>query len=355
MKMWRGGIVQYLLLWLVRFLFPVRKPSWKKNQLRVAFLRFDRRVGEVLLQTPLFVALRRKRPELRILAVVHPAMQKVLVGQSFVDEVIPFSFRGFPLNPRSWRSLWRLLRCRCDVAIDCSNFDLLSTTHACATLITRAHKRVGFLRGRGAQLCYSTCVAALPDEESERLQRLQLVTGIGIEPEAEMPRYSPKQQGSAEFQRFVERIKTGSKRCVIINPGGRLDWRRMENGLWVGVVRDVLKRGYQPLLVWGPQELATAEVIAQAVGEPVVVAPPTSLDELASLMQVAFCTITNNSGPMHLSVATQTPTLGIFLRMSIARWGYADPPHAAVDIYDTADPMSQLESALDRFFQLQDR
>jgi ADP-heptose:LPS heptosyltransferase len=72
-------------------------------------------------------------------------------------------------------------------------------------------------------------------------------------------------------------------------------------------------------------------------------APPTNLDELAALMRAAGLTVTNNTGPMHLSVAVGAPTLGLFLRMDMERWGHAYPPHRMVDLTPTVEAGSGLE------------
>ena len=82
-------------------------------------------------------------------------------------------------------------------------------------------------------------------------------------------------------------------------------------------------------------------------------APATDLDGLAALLAAAGCTVSNNSGPMHLSVAVGAPTLAFFLRMDPARWGYLEPPHAVLDltpvIGEPARAAEETERAVRRF------
>jgi len=68
-----------------------------------------------------------------------------------------------------------------------------------------------------------------------------------------------------------------------------------------------------------------------------VLAPPTDLDDLAALFAAAHCTVCNNSGPLHLSVAVGAPTLGLFLKMDPERWGYPEAPHRMVDLTPAAE------------------
>ena len=72
-------------------------------------------------------------------------------------------------------------------------------------------------------------------------------------------------------------------------------------------------------------------------------APPTNLDELAALMRAAGLTVTNNTGPMHLSVAMGAPTLGLFLRIDMERWGHPQRPHRMVDLTSVVEAGTGLE------------
>jgi ADP-heptose:LPS heptosyltransferase len=60
-------------------------------------------------------------------------------------------------------------------------------------------------------------------------------------------------------------------------------------------------------------------------------------------MRAAGLTVTNNTGPMHLSVAVGAPTLGLFFRIDMERWGHAYPPHRMVDLTPIAEAGSGLE------------
>jgi ADP-heptose:LPS heptosyltransferase len=135
----------------------------------------------------------------------------------------------------------------------------------------------------------------------------------------------------------------------VLNPGGRLDWRRVPVELLAAAAHELLARGRQPVVVWGPGELDLAASICMAVRGRARLAPPTDVPELAALLRAAGCTVTTNSGPMHLSVAVGAPTLALFKDMPVARWGEAAPPHAVVDVSDPQRAGTALLDALDRF------
>ncbi|MBN2359267.1 MAG: lipopolysaccharide heptosyltransferase family protein, partial [Deltaproteobacteria bacterium] len=111
----------------------------------------------------------------------------------------------------------------------------------------------------------------------------------------------------------------------------------------------LVERGRQPVVVWGPGEQPAAIALCEQIGVKSRLAPPTDIPALGALMAAAQCTVTHNSGPMHLSVAVGAPTLGIFKDMPAERWGYRESPHALVDVSGEADPRPALLAALDRF------
>ena len=66
------------------------------------------------------------------------------------------------------------------------------------------------------------------------------------------------------------------------------------------------------MLLWGPGEEDDVERIRGMMHQPADIAPPTGIGELGALLASCDYTISNDSGPMHISAATGTPTLGIF-------------------------------------------
>jgi len=344
----RGGWLQRLLLWLAGLLFHPRLPRDVGPQ-RIGLLRFDNRVGELLLQTPLFAAIRRARPDAQIVAVVHPRLAHLLASQPAVDDVLSFDSHGFPWTFASRKRARALMHAQLDVAIDCSNYTLLSTSHALAAVLTRAPVRIGFARnGRGVS-CYTSAVAPRPDVASERRQRLHLLSALGIEAWDEAPCYLPNGSVGPEVRQLLDDMLARPRSFTVLNPGGRLGWRRLTADVLAAIGKRLLERGRQPVVVWGPGEQQAAIELCQQIGVKARLAPPTDIPALGALMAAAQCTVTHNSGPMHLSVAVGAPTLGIFKDMPAVRWGYPEPPNAVVDVSGADDPRPLLISALDRF------
>lgn len=282
---------------------------------RVLLVRVDNRVGEALLSTPVIERLAGRGLEVH--ALVHPKVRRVLEGHPRVARLWDYA-------PRL--SVLRALRAeRFDAVVNCGNWDTESVTSA---VVARLAAGAGAVLGPAnfpSGWLMDVPVAPLPGTRSEAEQRAHLASPLA--PSAGPARLSFRP--TAPFH-VVE------GRYAVVNPGGRLGARRVPPGLFAAAARALQARGVTPLVTWGPGEEALADEVCAAC-EGAVRAPPTNLDQLAALMRGAALAVTNNTGPMHLSVAVGCPTLAFFLRMELERWGHACAPHQMLDLTPVVD------------------
>lgn len=79
------------------------------------------------------------------------------------------------------------------------------------------------------------------------------------------------------------------------------------------------------LLVWGsPSERAMAETVAHAAGG-AVLAPDTTIPQLAGLLAHAGVLVSGDTGPLHLARAVGTPAVGLFGPVPMERNGPQGP------------------------------
>lgn len=306
--------------------------------LRVAYLRFDRRVGEVLLQTPLFHAHKSARPNDTILAITHPKMVRILARQPHIDRVVPFAWRGFPLTAES-RALWEGLRqLEVDVVVDCSDPTIFSLGHALAARLVPGSMRVAF--GRGHAAWHNTHVVDAPTPLHEATARALLLGPLGVRAgPALLYEPHPKEPVLVDGVDVVARMQAEPGRHAMLCPGGRLGWRRAQPHHFAALGNALLAAGRTPWLAPGPgEEALCAEVHALCPGAPVL--PVTDLDQLAALMRASGVTVCNNSGTMHLAVAAGSRTFALFVRMDPTRWGHHQAEHhmATLDLEDALAP-----------------
>ena len=66
------------------------------------------------------------------------------------------------------------------------------------------------------------------------------------------------------------------------------------------------------LILWGPGDYDDAIEIQKTLSVESVIAPPTSIKQMAALMTGCAVLIANDSGPMHISAALKVPTIALF-------------------------------------------
>ncbi|WP_257461131.1 glycosyltransferase family 9 protein [Archangium lipolyticum] len=306
---------------------------------RVLLVRIDNRVGEALLTTPLLSTLKASPQPPAVHVLVHSKVARVLSGHPHADRIIPFDRRLIWLGALA-PGIRALRRERYDVVVDCANWSTPSVTSALISRLVGPRAIVIGPRQWPIHYLHSISVPARSDTPREVIQRVHLLDPLLQGPPHELMSFR-EPQVSDSFRAWLE-AGSGSPRAVV-NPGGRLGWRRIPPEAFASAARALIASGRTPVVTWGPgeEELARA-VVAAAPGA--VLAPPTSIDELAALMRSAGLTVCNNTGPMHLSVSLGTPTLGLFLRMDMARWGHPHPPHRMVDLTPVVDSGGDLEA-----------
>lgn len=277
---------------------------------RVLLVRIDDRVGEALLTTPVIDRLAAQGLEVH--ALVHPRVRRVLDGHPRLAGLWGFE--------KSLRLLSSLRAERFDAVVNCGNWQVESVTSAVTARLVGGHGVVLGPANFPSGWLMDVPVRALERTRSEALQRAHLVSPLA-------PATGPARLSYRDTRPF--RVVEG--RYAVVNPGGRLGYRRVAPALFAEAARVVLAHGVTPLVTWGPGEEPLVEQVVSACPG-AVKAPPTDLDQLAALFQGAQLGVTNNTGPMHLAVAVGCPTVALFLHMEVERWGHAYAPHEMVDL-----------------------
>ncbi|MBX7114067.1 MAG: glycosyltransferase family 9 protein [Myxococcaceae bacterium] len=308
------------------------------NARRVLLVRIDNRVGEALLMTPLLEALAGK---FEVDVLVHTRCARVLEGHPRVRKIIPFERSKWWLLPLA-PGIGPLRKAGYDVVVNCANWDAFSGT---AALVSRAIGTNACVVGPSVGANVWVTDVTVPQKTgttSEAIQRLELLRVLGVS--TAQPRMSFRvPRLHSDFREWLAQLP--QQPLAVVNPGGRLDWRRVPAGGFIAAAAALKAAGRIPIITWGPGEEPLARGIARAV-EGAVLARATNLDELAALMQHCGLTVCNNTGPMHLSVAAGVPTLAFFVHISIERWGHPFAPHAMVDLTQTMGDPAKLEGAI---------
>lgn len=305
---------------------PPRSRPRSADLKRILVIRVDERVGNVLLTSPLFTALRAAFPDAKIDALI--AASKRTLVESTVN-VIPFERRHFFTRPWSFvRQMFALRRTAYDAVIDASHWHEFSASSAMLLAWTKSPLRIAHARGY-AEL-YANELVTTPESSNEIDAKLRLLAPLGLDRPAKKMSTALGTAGEAKAKLDRWRKEQGLEDKILVGlaPGSRKLDHRAPPELFAALGRDAAAAGAIPVVLWGPGEEALAEEVARSAGARL--APPTNLDELAALMRACAAVVTNDTGPMHLSVACGAPTIALFAQADHRRWGHDYPPHLVI-------------------------
>ncbi len=127
---------------------------------------------------------------------------------------------------------------------------------------------------------------------------------------------------------FLRASGFAGQRFAVLNPGAGWPSKMWPAERYGELARHLFrKHGMRSIAAWGlANELPLAESIVEASNGCALVAPPTSMLELAALCRRAALFVGSDTGPMHLAVAVGTPTISMH-GPSRADWCGAYGPH----------------------------
>lgn len=321
MKALFQNIGRELLLALVRLAFraPAGGPIDASKLRKVLVIRVDPRVGDVLLTTPLLRALKKGLPEARLDLLLAAGKQPLVEG--LADRLIPFAKKDFFRHPvRFWRAVRSLRRERYDAVIEAAHWHAFSFTSSWLTHATRSPIRIGHDRGEARRfLTHAVEKDALNAREVP--SKLELLTPLGIAPDGEALSTTVDAFAPVKGKLDEVRALSAGRPWVALNPGARKANRRWD-AAGFGRLAARMSEELQlcPIVLWGPGEEAIAEAVVAASEGRASLAPRTNLAELAATFRHSALVVTNDTGPMHLAVASGARVLAVLTFEDGPRW-----------------------------------
>lgn len=285
-------------------------------------------IGDVIHGLPAACALRDHFPAAHLAWVVEGRAAELLSGHPALNEVIRVD-RGWMRSPAEISRLrYELKRRRFDVAVDLQGL----TKSAAAARLSGARVRIGYDGHDGRELSrWLNNRLATPTAEHVVDRTLQLLEPLGIQRPAvnfRLPNHAAANSRAGEILRGA-----GIEgRFALLNVGAGWASKRW-SGERFAATAEALERRYQmpSLVVWaGDEELLVAESISARSRGLAVVAPATSLAELAALCRRTAVFVSADTGPLHLAAAVGTPCVGLFGPVPALRNGPYGGQHVAL-------------------------
>lgn len=267
-------------------------------------------LGDAVLTTPLLAALHESHPATQISVVCTPEVAEVFQRQPGVSEIILFDKRG---NARSVGALWRLAR-----DLRARNFNAAILPHrsfrsALLSWLARIPRRIGFTSSQGRWLLTDRIPFLWDVHDAER--NVSLLQALGVKQAARQLRIQPEPQA----QRIVQdRLRAAgindSDRLLGINAGSVWPTKRwLPEGFAAVADRASRELGAKVIFFGGHADEKSITAVLEKMKEKAVNwAGQTTMRELIAAIARCDTFLTNDSGPMHIAVATQVPTVAIF-------------------------------------------
>lgn len=297
-------------------------------------------VGDTILSMPIACALRRAMPEAKIGWVVGAGASALLAGHECIDDLIVLSKDDQRTMPAYWRFLQRVRKWKPDVVIDAQGLTKSAWIGWCSGARTRIGLSRSEFEGRELSTWLNTELVT-PQSQHVALRGLELLLPLGITPphlsggavEYRVPAFASE---SANVDRLLGADGPDSigrslgTRWAAINVGAGWPSKIWPAERYAGVAKHLRTRwGMKSLVIWGgDQELAFAKRVVDQSDGASVLAPKTSLRELAEWIRRAQLFVGSDTGPMHLAVAVDVPTVALIGPMPMERVGPIDPGNA---------------------------
>ncbi len=303
---------------------------------RILLIQF-RKIGDVLLNTPVVRALRQHYPQSYIVYCTEPIPAGVLKGNPAVDEILLYP------RPATLHDAWQLIR-----RIRQYGFDLVidlmgNPRSALLSLMSGARHRVAFARWPRS-LCYTILVDHRPElQEYTVKKRLRLLEPLGIHAfdVSTTLTYTPQDRELVDHFLKENGIRPDDLLICIDPTHGAI------TGQWpsqhFSELADLLseKLGARVCLLWGPGEKEYAATIAAATRSEPILNPPLELSQVAALLHRADLFVGCDSGPGHIAISQQTPTVTVSGAQHGTVWRPAEPQHRVVTLGLPCQPCHQ--------------
>jgi len=289
---------------------------------KVLIVRQDRRIGNLILSTPLFKKIKTILPNAGIDILIAESNEPLCENNPYLNNIYTFDHKGFIKNPfRFLKMISTLGKNKYSLVIESSNPSGASFLNGYITYLTKSPLRVGFDRGRGSIF---TNVHINPDHTKHYyIIQQDLVSFLSNDKiyfkpeifsnEAEIKR--TKDLLNEKFNLNVENKIIG----IWIGARGKKKWH-IENFKKL-YNRISTETNYFPVMTFGIEEQEDFRNIDSTKYNSLLIVDLKKLKSFISTCNVFIC---GDTGPLHFSFALGTPTIGVFLEENYIKYGYAD-------------------------------
>lgn len=292
--------------------------------MRILITRTDR-IGDVVLSTPIIKAVRQAYPDAYIGFMVEKAASDIVKGNPYLNEVLVYDKKGANKGLAGFLSfLFKLMKKRFDAAI---------ILHPAA----RAHltcylagipKRVGYDKKLGFLLTQRIAHKKQEGLKHEVEYNFDLLRALDIKFESKELIVPLSEAIREEAGRILKEAGVDLKApLAALHAGASCPSKRWPAAKFAELIDALNRRHELQIVLLGGQETMdiSKDIVKKAKSKIIDLTGKTSVAVLAGILSKCRLFISNDSGPVHISSAVETPVISIFGRneagLSPKRWG----------------------------------
>lgn len=280
-----------------------------------------RRIGDVLLTTPVIRALREKFPRARIDFLVEKPGAEILQGNPYLNNILVYNKK----EQVNW--LRRVRGEHYDVILDF----LRNPRTGWLTLLSGARYRIAF-RNRWRDFFYNVRVKPDPVPKYVPAFKLDMLKSFGIENNNVVLDLAVSEKDGARVRQWLSQEGIHDSDLLLgISPTSRRQARRWRKTGFAEVADYLIqKHKAKVVFLYGPGEEGYVDDILQMCKETALKHPSLTVGELTALIKQLKLFVGNDNGPMHIAQAFAIPTVVIFGPTQSVNWSDPQPRNRVV-------------------------
>ncbi len=322
------------------------------NHSKFLLVRNDK-IGDLILTTPAIQALRENVPKAFIGILASSYAAPLLENNPAIDQIFKVE------ETHSLNSFWKLVQTIKEHQFDTSIHFYIDTKTVLAATLAGIPMRIGpFSKAASLLLNQRIVQNRSLAEMHEADYNLDLLRGLGLTP----PKLPPKIYLTEEEKKWGEdfvksMLKEPQKKPILIHPGSKGSAQSWPLEYFLELSQRIAKEKQEVIFTGGEGEKNLLDKARELKNPLIHIIPASSISlrQLAAVISSVKLVISNSTGPLHMAVALNTPTLSFYPQLPIVtsskRWGpYSQESfHKVLTPQDPNSPMSSIsvESALD--------
>jgi len=293
----------------------------------ILLIRLDH-LGDVLLTTTAIKSLRQRFPPARITMVVKKWALEAVKNNPCVDRIIVFNpfwtvSKGEGTKTAGVAGIYRLIR-----RLRCERFDLAidfkgDFRNILIAYLSGAKRRISYgIRGGGFLL---TDVVPYEQGIHEIDKNLRLLAPLGINSGgSHMELYSNSGDVAKAEEILGQEGIDLRRRTIALHHGGGSHYKRWDMEKFVTLARRLAKDNSTNVLFFGGPYEGKPFRSGEQPEKGIFLMPDMTVCQMAAAFQRCDVLVCNDSGPMHMALAVDTPTVAIFGPTFANRFGPKD-------------------------------